>query len=263
VSTRCDWIESRLESLLSNDPEVRHAVDAHTRSCAACQEQIEGYDAVDRLLGSYFARRMDQARTPAIRQTRRLVAAAAALAALALIVWVAVARYSTVDSIPGSAALDPDKAVEHTDSLAKPSEEAAPARAGADVAPSPASDAAFYVMDASGYNHTLNDFQGSVIVLGVFDETQAGARTFGQIYDAIPSRSDLQFLAVGLSQRPPETVRGARVMVNRGSSLLGVAPGEFAVLTPAGEIYRRGTLSDTDVEARIRSSLEELGVAME
>lgn len=262
MTTPCDWIESRPEQLLSEDPEVRRQVDTHARTCPACSEQLGAYREVDRLLASCYSARL--ARAQAQNAMPRALVAAAALAAVLLVVWIG---FGT--PLPGVPSGNPDIASTSgeaigngEDALAKPSEDESTAReaAGSFDTAAPA-DPALYVVDAAGYFHTLADFNGSVVILGVFDATGAGGPAFGELYDAIPSRADLQFLAVGPGELPADAVGGAPMMVNSGSALLGIQTGEFAILTREGEVYRRGDLSSpiAGTLQDVQASLEELG----
>lgn len=280
MSTPCDWVASRLgavgtgggtaieTAIETEDPKLLAEVHAHALTCAACARELAAYETVDRLLGADFAARMALASRPPVRKASRLLIAVAAAAALLLAVWIGVAWNSSVlpsESVAGPVIGD----LEDSNSLAKPSEKSAaavPDLPGGETAA--ASDESFSVIDAAGYAHTLADYEGSVVVLAVFDAAGTGGQTFRDIYQTVPAQSGLSFLAIREASAPGpgrDDLEGLPVMVNQGSRLLGIRPGELAVLDREGRIHSRVSLSGPGSEAgsAVQSALAELGLASE
>jgi hypothetical protein len=267
MTTPCDWIESRIEDLVSDDPRLDRVIGEHTSGCASCRRQVDTYLEVGRLLGACFHQRAVEARRAATapRLPARLVLAAAVLGAVLLAVWfgvlggsarIAVDSASGVPTGPSAIEAGPDRA--------KPSDgEPEASLIPGEVAPPPPADIRFYVMDATGYVHTLDEFRGSVVVMGVLEGGAEAGLKLGRLYESIPPRADLRFLAVGLDAMPAAEVRGIPLMVNRGSTLLETAAGEFAILTREGQVHSRGTLSDPDFEDLVRAGLRDLDVPLE
>ena len=265
MSKQCDWIDSRIPDQFSEDPGVKRLVDAHLAACPACREQVKGNERVDQLLISYVESRMVRAQAEPVGETRRLFAVAAALAAIAALVWIG--TWPLPSGAPTDAPL-PAVAENEVDGggpiLSKPSDNSSTSAAPAeeDSAPATASNVSFYVVDAAGYAYTLDDFDGSVLVLGVFDNTGTSRRDIARLYDALPLADDLRFVAVGLDAAIPDPARSLPFMVNRGSNLLGTQAGEFAILTRGGAVVRRGLLSDPQLKEIVRGSLSGLGVTV-
>jgi len=259
MTTECRWIESRVEDLFSDDPRVRHDIDEHLASCSPCRCEVEAHQDLDRLLASYFNARMNH-RGIGDRHKPRLLVAAAAVTAVALAAWVGVSYEppgSTVSDAPTlSAAPGVGTGVS---GLAKPSE-SGPASAAdpGDGLSATASEADFYVVDAAGYAYTSEDLGGSTLVIGVFDSTGIGGEEFGQLYEAIPAQPDLRFIAVFHEGTDTAVLRGVPIMMNRGSTLFGTAPGEFIILNEDGAVFERGTLTDPRLEETVRAGLAAL-----
>lgn len=270
MSTPCDWVASKLGAVGTDDPKLLGEIRSHALTCPACARELASYETVDRLLGADFASRMAQANRPPVRRASRVLIAAAAAAALLLAVWVGVAWNPASDSSVGGSENVAGRVIgdlEDPSSLAKPSEESAVPTP--DLGPAEtvaASDDSFSVIDAAGYAHTLADYRGAIVVLGVFDATGTGGRTFRDIYETVPAQSGLQFLAVRVEATPDlprGDLEGIPIMANRGSRLLGMSSGEFAVLDREGRIHSRGSLANSDARSAVQSGLRELGLVSE
>jgi hypothetical protein len=278
MSTPCDWVASKLEAFWTlgkggtDATELLGEVRSHARTCPACARELEAYETVDRLVRAHFASRMTEARTP-VRRIPRVLVAATTAAALLLAVWIGMTLKPSSDSLVADSTRDVAGLViddlEQADSLAKPSEESPLPRPDLDATgTTPAADDAFSVIDAAGYAHKLTDFRGSVVVLGVFDATGTGGRTFREVYETVPAQSGLSFLAVRVasaSELLRSDLEGIPTMANQGSRLLGIGPGEFAVLDREGRIHTRGSLAaaSPDVRSTVQSGLTELGFVSE
>lgn len=275
MSTPCDWVASKLEAIGTeavgtDDPKLLGEIRSHALTCPACAHELASYETLDHLLGALFAWRMARASRSPVRRASRVLIAAAAAAALLLAVWIGAAWSPFSDSpVPpaGTAAGPVIGDLEDPSSLAKPSEESAVPTP--DLGPAEAvtaSDDSFSVIDAAGYARTLADFRGAVLVLGVFDAAGTGGRTFRDLYETVPAQPGLTFLAVRVGDTPDlprGDLEGIPIMANRGSRLLGIGSGEFAVLDPEGRIHSRGFLTDSGARSAIQSGLAELGLESE
>lgn len=262
MTSECHWVESRLEDLFSDDPVLQHAIDRHLQSCPPCQRQVRDQEKMHQLVRLHFDSRLGLAslRAAARPRTGRRLALGGACAALVIALWVGLS-WPDGSILPNS-----------TSTLEKTEGGGAPLAKSSDVMPAIASDGpgesplavppdrGFYVVDAAGYAYTLSDFGGSVVVLGVFDESAGNSEKFVRLFETMPARTDLRFLAISPGPVASPRLQDFPVMVNRGSTLLGIEAGEFAILTRDGEIYRRGQLADATFEAAVRSSLVELGL---
>jgi hypothetical protein len=261
MNTECNWLETRYEDLLSEDPAARQAIDAHAASCPACRRELESQRHLDGLLQACFASRMERARAGAATRRPALALAGAAAAVLALGLWLGLGAPAT-ETGPVHVALDETLTNPEPEDLElhKPTDEPGIALAPVGSAPSDAApEAGFSVMDQAGYAHTLADFGGRVLVLGVFGpETSAeDAGAFRELSDSLRS-GDVRFLAVGVGGVPSGPFGSVPLMVNRGSYLLGLDAGDFAVITAGGAVFRTGSLSDAEFAEAVTSSLARL-----
>ena len=276
MSNDCQWVESKLEDFLSNmvDSDTRRGVESHLEGCESCRREIAGYAKVDDLVGAYFGRQLARAESvgPPVFRPVRLVGATAGLLVAALVVWLGFgADQSGIQTPFEEARLSVGpvedtvvKAEESADPiLAKPAAEVPedpdaviPAPGASAVPPTAASR--FYVMDAGGYFYTLADYAGSILIIGVFDQSASGADAFAEVYEAYRSRLNLRFVGVWVDPNPIE-VAPFPMALNRGSSLMETAAGQFAIVTPDGTIHLRGSLTDPSFMDVLAANIEELG----
>ena len=277
MSNDCQWVESKLEDFLSDrvDSDTRSGIESHLEGCDSCRQEIRGYAKVDDLVGAYFRRqvaRAESAGPPAFRPVR-LAGATAGLLVTALVVWLGFGAGQSGIQTPVEEATPSLSAVEDTvlkaeqsadPTLAKPAAEvpgdpgAAIPAPGASAAP-PTAAARFYVMDAGGYFYTLADYAGSILIIGVFDQSASGADAFAEAYEAYRSRLNLRFVGVSLDPEIPMEAGSFPMALNRGSSLMDTAAGQFAIITPDGAIHARGSLADPSFMDVLAASFRELG----
>jgi len=278
MTDKCQWVESQLEAYFSEtmDPNTRADVEQHVADCSACQMELDGYANVDALVAAHFKEQVVRAENrvrPRV-QPLRLAGAVATFAVAIVAVWIGVdAVVGSTDNMPADstgqsvAAMDSVEDVEKAENTldaerAKPEPvpdegttpllDRAPAIAGLASA-----ESRFYVQDAAGHFHTLEDFSGSVLVLGVVDNEQVGTTVFADAYETYGSDPDLRFLGIA-----PEGAAlngfGFPSMVNRDSALLETGAGEFTIVAPDGTVYARGALEKDELSDVIAASLDEL-----
>ena len=120
-----------------------------------------------------------------------------------------------------------------------------------------AAETRFYVQDTAGYFYTLEDYSGSVLVLGVTNADQAGTLVFAKAYETYRSEPNIRFLGIASENALPDGV-GFPTMINRDSTLLETRAGEFVIVGPDGTIYARGALQEEELSNMIAASLEQI-----
>jgi hypothetical protein len=121
------------------------------------------------------------------------------------------------------------------------------------MAGSPDPETRLYLQDAAGYFHTLDDFTGSILVLGVLGDDPAGTAAFSETYSRYGADATLRFLGV-----PTSTPVGADTpfptMRNRDSTLMETRPGEFSIVSPSGIILARGDLEVSALDQAVAAA---------
>src|SRR5262245_34552445 len=186
MNVDCQWIERNLEALFCDGLSEGDARLArmHIEACVSCRSQVQALRAIDPLIKSHFRRELEVARRPRVLHKGRVLAltggAAAAVAALSLLLVIRVPYHAPViapiASAPGVAPIasvetpPPIKTEEPPEPVrAKPSP--APTASPDHQAPPPAvtADASdFLVTDPAGYSHSIADYRGHVVVIGVW-----------------------------------------------------------------------------------------------
>src|SRR5262249_41415035 len=111
----------------------------------------------------------------------------------------------------------------------------------------------FLVTDLAGYSHTLDDYRGHVVVLGIWDPSQKeSAANLDELYKAFGAKPKFRFLGIANGQRPKPAGLTFPVVYNHGSKLFGARAGEFVVLDESGSVKLRGSLV-RDVESLRRA----------
>ena len=282
MTDKCKWMEPHLEAYFSEsiDPSTRARLEQHVEGCTDCRAQLDEFAQVDVLVSAHFRQQVARAGRTARGPIRplRLAGAFAAVLVAAAAIWFAggmsgPVTQDTVGDVRQAAVSAPetdapdvngDKAEEEPDArLAKPDPVLDAASAARfDAAPTITGPAVpvsrFHVQDAAGYFHTLEDFSGSVLVLGVVDRDPAGSAAFEQAYERYGSDAKVRFLGVPADGIEPGPVRFP-TMVNRESSLLETRTGEFAIVAPDGTVHARGLLDEETLRSTIDASLQLLG----
>ena len=287
MTDKCQWVEPHLEAYFSEsiDPATRARLEQHVERCTDCRAHLDEFAQVDALVSAHFTQQMARAERTAHGPIRpmRLAGAFATVLVAAAAIWFVGGMSG--GGMPGPATQDPagvvqqaavsvpetdapdangGKAEEEPDArLAKPDPVLdAASTAQVDAAPTMAEPAVpvtrFHVQDAAGYFHTLEDFSGSVLVLGVVDRDPAGSAAFEQAYELYRSEANIRFLGVPADGVEPGPVRFP-TMVNRESSLLETPTGEFAIVAPDGTVHARGPLEAESLRLTIDASLQLVG----
>jgi hypothetical protein len=269
MSEKCQWVESHLEGYFSNtmESDARAELERHAAACAACGGELAAFATVDKLVSAHFRQQLRIANRTGARgiQPLRLAGAVATAAGVFVAVWIGVGALRPASAIPETAGINADaggeagKADESPDAeRAKPNPASAilDRRARTGASPGEGAEEHFYVQDAAGYFHTLEDFRGSVLVLGVIDGDAAHIAGFEQAYERYGPESALRFLAVSTAPDPRFMARFP-TMANRNSTLLETPSGEFVILAPDLSVYTRGTLGGNELIAAIEAAMQE------
>jgi hypothetical protein len=119
----------------------------------------------------------------------------------------------------------------------------------------------FAITDATGYEATLENYRGRIILYGVLTPEQPAALNhLEQIYEQFGSNPRVAIFAV--ARHREDEFRGTKfpVFFNNGSRLLGVQEGQFILVDASGTPRLHDSLTDTASIARIKSELGELGI---
>jgi hypothetical protein len=259
----CQWVEKNLEAIFCETltPELNQRARQHINSCDSCREELEALTTVDSLVRRNFRRDLQTAQSPRVmNRTRVLGLSSAALATVAVLLFVVV-RASQTDpgfptiptpGIPAPTASADLPAPVDTDApsdveRAKPT--AAPDRESGNVAglATPASENGpdFLVIDPAGYSHTVDEYRGHIVVIGVWSNDQPQPTSnLERLYKAHASNTRIRFVGVSNdSQRRPANTTFP-VAYNQGSKIFGARVGEFVLLNEAGTIQLRGSLTN-------------------
>jgi hypothetical protein len=260
MSIDCQWVEKNLEALFCdglNADEARLA-RTHIENCANCRTEVAALNAIDPLVKKYFQQQMTAARVP--QRARRSVifgTAAAAIVALLLVALTLRAPEVNIINPPAGPTIVQTNAPPSVGMPEAVKTETAPDTARAKPEPAPPADALpqarvvapdqsapeFVVADVAGQSNTLNEYRGRIAVIGVWgaDQPEATAN-FEVLYKTLSSNTKLRF--VGVTNAGVVRARNTTfpMVYNQGSRLLGLQPGEFAVVDERGSIELRGSL---------------------
>lgn len=258
MTVDCQWIEKHLEALhcdslnLEDDRLARE----HIGSCALCRKEVDELQAIDPLIKKLFQRELEIARQPRVVHRGRLFglgASAVALVAVLLFVMIPGPQPGFIapvqPQIAPTASVEPPAPVkssgtvevDRTKPTATPDKpvERQPARQTVVVENAPE----FLVTDPAGYSHTLDDYRGHVVVIGLWnaEQTEASAN-LDRLYKAYGANPKFRFLGVagGRTAKPADAT--FPVVYNQGSKLFGAHAGEFVVVGEGGVIKLRGNL---------------------
>ena len=117
----------------------------------------------------------------------------------------------------------------------------------------------FAVVDDIGVITTLESYRGWVLLVGRVSGDQKDAiANLQDLYDTLGSNPSLRVLGVAERNNKPEAT--FPVVFNRGSRLLGMKEGQFALIGTVGKTQLQGSLSDTATVANLRAQLGALGI---
>jgi hypothetical protein len=261
MTVDCQWIEKNLEALSCDrlSEEEVHQAKAHMETCESCRTESLALNAIDPLIKNYFRRELQIARQPRVINKGRVLGlggAVAAVAALLLVFVVRVPQDSPVAAPVLSTPAVAPVASEPTPPPIKDQDTPEPVRAKPSAQPaapldrrpqatSPVTASApdFLVTDPAGYSHSLAEYRGHIVVIGVWraDQTESVAN-IERLYKANAANSNLRLLAVSNNRSAKPAGMTFPVMYNEGSKLFGAQPGEFVMLDENGAVELRGSL---------------------
>jgi len=264
-SLDCNWVQEHFEALFCGrlEPEQDRLVREHIESCASCRREIEALNAIDPLVKRHFQRELAASQSPRVAHTGRLLGVStAALALVGVLLFVilrapqttpaapaqTVAAQAPVDTEnqPAAPSKNPDDTnppVERT----KPANEVSRVLDSATAARPAASDSAdvpdLLVTDPAGYSHRLEDFRGHVTVIAVWSKASPEAiANLERLYKAHGADARFRFLGVSNERLAKPSNVTFPIFYNKGSKVLGVRSGEFALVDEKGEVTLRGSL---------------------
>src|SRR5204863_7791393 len=95
----------------------------------------------------------------------------------------------------------------------------------------------FLVTDPAGYQRTLADYRGHLLVMGVVNAGQPDvASNLESLYKTFGPNPKLRFIGISSDRQARVANTTFPVAYNQGSKLLGAQPGEFVLLDEAGMI---------------------------
>ena len=274
MTVDCQWVEKHLEALFSEelgDQESR-AARAHIESCESCKAETQALFAIDPLIENYFRRELEIARRPQVIHKGRVLGlstVAAVVVALLLMILIRNPQAPAALAPPGSAANVPAPPTEPpaptikqndqtSPQLAKPTPEpAGPSDRLPSISSTPVTSSAqdFLVTDPAGYSHTLADFRGHVVVVGVWSRNQSESiANLERLYKSFATNPKIRFVGVPSDRQSKPEKTTFPVLYNQGSKLFGAKAGEFVLLDENGSVESRGSLVK-DVET-LRKTLQ-------
>jgi hypothetical protein len=273
MTVDCQWVEKNLEALFCDrlSEQESRLIRTHMESCASCREEAQALNAIDPLVKSHFRRELNIARQPRVVHRSRVLglgATAAAVLAAALLLLIRTpqpplvappiaARETGSDVATSTPAPPPVKETQAAEvTRAKPAPDVSPVADQKFTSPALPADAPdFRVTDPAGYTHTLADYRGHLVVIGVWRTGQPESiNAIERLYKANAANSKIRFLGVSNEKdaRPRNTT--FPIVYNQGSKMFGAQPGDFVVLDESGAVQLRGSLVK-DYEA-LRKALQ-------
>ena len=193
----CQWVENHLEAIFCDNlgEQENRLARAHIESCAACRNEVQALMAIDPVIKKYFRAQLAQAvragDAPARGRTRyrwSLQVAAVALVAIVLVVLLRTPQADHVQSpVPVQTAAVPAVPVDapsvNKNDAAVQNERTKPAadfagqpeatlRSAAVPSTPDANAPAFLVSDPVGYSHSIQDYRGFKMLIGVWSPDQ-------------------------------------------------------------------------------------------
>ena len=273
MTVDCQWIEKNLEALFCDglSDEENRLAHAHIENCPACRKEVQTLRAIDPVVKKHFRHELAVASRPRIANTARVFGlSGAAVALVAIVLFVVLRAPQTNPSFtPASAAPQtasspaieaPPPVKEDTNAEVARAKPVAgdrvdvPKPAAAPIIAANAPE--FMVTDPAGYSHTIDEYRGRVVVVGIWssDQTEAVAN-FERLYSGYATNTKFRFLGVANERATKPGAATFPIVYNQGSKLFGAQPGDFVLLNESGGVELRGSLVG-DFES-LRKSLQQ------
>src|SRR5262245_19227113 len=271
MNVDCQWVGKNLEALFCDgltESEERLA-RMHIKGCTSCRNEAHALNAIDPLIKSYFRRELEIAHRPRVVHKGRVFGISGAAAAVVVALLLLLVRTpqsapalppvptpAVAPSIASADAVGPIKQNGTEEPLrAKPSPEpgAPPDRHPRATPPVGPNAPEFLVTDPGAYSHTLDDFRGHVVVIGVWSHDQSESiANLERLYKTFAANPKIRFVGVPSDRQAKPDRTTFPVLYNQGSKLFGAKPGEFVVLDENGAVEGRGSLVK-DIDALTRA----------
>jgi hypothetical protein len=261
MNVNCQWIETNLEALFCDTltEEESRLARAHIQGCTSCRREAQALNAIEPVIKNYFRHELEIARRPQFVHKGRVFGVSAAAGTVVVVLLLLLLRGPQPSPLIAPVAVAPTVApapqvntpapIKQNDpgevQRAKPSPEpAAPTDRSTRSVPVIKPDAPeFFVTDPAGYSHTLEEFRGHVVVIGVWSRKQAESiANMERLYKTHADNPKLRFLGVSADRQPKPPNTTFPVVYNEGSKLFGAQPGEFVLLSETGSVEMRGSL---------------------
>jgi hypothetical protein len=264
----CKWVESNLEAIFCDTlgEEENRAAREHIENCAACRNEVQALMAIDPVIKKYFQTQLAQAvrvgDAPArgIRRFRWAFQIVAVAVVAVVLVFLLRTPQMVESPVPVETAAAPAVSVDapvvsKNDAVAQ-TERAKPApdakaerkdtgRPAASPSTPEANAPAFLVSDPVGYSHSIQDYRGFKVLIGVWSPNQPQSiAALERLYKTFGSDPRIRFIGVSPQRAKKPANTTFPVFSNQGSQLLGAKPGEFVLLNESGTATMRGTLAE-------------------
>lgn len=261
MNVNCQWIETNLEAIFCDrltEEESRWA-RAHIEGCTSCRKEAQALNAIDPIIKNYFRHELEIARHPRVSHKRRVFGISAVLGTVVVVLLLLVLRTPQPNPLVSPVAIAPTVPPvpqANTPAPIKQNDPGEVQRAKPSPEPSATTDRAprtvqairpdapeFLVTDPAGYSHTLEEFRGHVVVIGVWSRKQTESiANMERLYKAHADNPKLRFLGVSADGQPKPSNTTFPVVYNEGSKILGAKPGEFVLVDENGAVELRGSL---------------------
>jgi hypothetical protein len=274
MTVDCQWVEQNLESLFCGQLNENESqlLRVHVNGCDSCHREIQAINAIDPLIKHHFRQELRKASQPRTVHKGRALAAGSALtlaAALSLVLLVRIPQATQIVnpaaapqsesplSIAGPPApIKMDEPGEITRAKPSPEVSAMPDRRTETPVAVLSNAPDFLVTDPAGYTHTLDEYHGRLVVMGVWspDDGESIA-AIERLYKTYGTNPRLRFIGVSDRRQAKPADTTFPLAHNQGSKLFGAKSGEFVLVDENGNVELRGSL-DRDMES-LRRVLQE------
>jgi len=262
MNVDCQWVEKHLEALFGErlGEEEGRLARMHIENCASCRKDAEALNAIDPLIKNYFRGELKIAQRPRVVHGARVLGLTGAGAAVVTALLVLLVRIPTTNPVvPPTPTLPDASPVVSVDEQQRPPKtdetgeqvrskptpgSAAPVDRFPPVPPTIGQNAPeFLVTDPAGYSHTLDEYRGHVVVIGVWNHNQAESiSNIERLYKAYGANPKIRFVAVATERLPKPPKTTFPVVYNQGSKLFDAQPGDFVLVDENGSVEMRGSM---------------------